>query len=409
MNVTGTNAIFEGQVAVTLGFDANVGDTFTIATVSGVITTKNLVTPVYADFGCKHYTFDITYPNDKDVLLTISAKEDIIPPDVVTQNITVQLNASGNATITPSQINNGSTDNCTIPANLILALDVTSFTCADLGPNTVSLTVTDEAGNSASADATVTVEDSINPTVITQNITVQLDASGNASVTASQINNNSTDNCTVSSLSLDVTDFTCADLGPNTVNLTVEDQSGNSASTSATVTVEDSIDPLITLCPGDMDVNGDTGFTLPDYYGTSVVTASDNCSISSVVQDPTPGTVLGAGTTSVTVTVYDASGNEAVCSFNLDVTLSVNSYELTDSSILMYPNPATQNITLKNNSNLKLKSAVIMDVKGSVIQEINLEDMGINKTISIQDYASGVYFVKIHSESTSIVKRLIKQ
>jgi hypothetical protein len=489
MNVTGANAIFEGQVNVTLGFDANIGDTFTIATVSGIITTKNLVTPVYADYGCKHYTFDITYPNDKNVLLTISAKEDIIPPDVVTQNITIQLNAAGNASITPSQINNGSTDNCTLPANLILSLDVTSFTCANLGPNTVTLTVEDEAGNSASADAIVTVEDSINPTVVTQNVTVQLDASGNASVTAAEINNSSTDNCSVSSLSLDVTDFTCADLGANTVNLTVEDQSGNTASASATVTVEDSInptvatqnvtvqldtfgnasvtaaeinngstdncsvsslsldvtdftcsdlgantvyltvedqsgniasvsatvtvedsmDPVISLCPGDMNVSGNTEFIIPDYYGTSEVTASDNCAVSSVVQVPASGTMVGAGTTNVTVTVFDASGNSSVCSFNLDVTLGVTAYELTNSSILMYPNPATQNITLKNNSHVQLKSAIIMDVKGSVIQEINLDDMGVNKTISIQDYASGVYFVKINSESASIVKRLIKQ
>lgn len=331
MNVTGTNAVFEGQVNIALGFDANVGDSFTIATVSGIIATKNLTSPVYGDYGCKHYTFNVTYPNDKNVMLTISGKADIIAPDVITQNVTVQLNASGNASITASQINNGSTDNCTLPANLTLALNVTNFTCANLGDNTVTLTVTDEAGNSASANATITVEDLI--------------------------------------------------------------------------------DPVISTCPGNITVVGDseTGYTIPDYFGSGEVTASDNCSVSTVVQVPAPGAVVVTGTTSVMVTVSDSSGNSAVCSFDVEVTLSIDSYELTDASILMYPNPANQNVTLKNNGNQQLKSAIIIDVKGSVIQEINLEDMGISKTISIQDYASGVYFVKIYSEFSNLVKRLIKQ
>ncbi|HLV38192.1 T9SS type A sorting domain-containing protein [Xanthomarina sp.] len=331
MNVTGTNAVFEGQVNIALGFDANVGDSFTIATVSGIIATKNLTSPVYGDYGCKHYTFNVTYPTDKNVMLTISGKADIIAPDVITQNVTVQLNASGNASITASQINNGSTDNCTLPANLTLALNVTNFTCANLGDNTVTLTVMDEAGNSASANTTITVEDLI--------------------------------------------------------------------------------DPVISTCPGNITVVGDseTGYTIPDYFGSGEVTASDNCSVSTVVQVPAPGAVVVTGTTSVMVTVSDSSGNSAVCSFDVEVTLSIDSYELTDASILMYPNPANQNVTLKNNGNQQLKSAIIIDVKGSVIQEINLEDMGISKTISIQDYASGVYFVKIYSEFSNLVKRLIKQ
>ena len=38
----------------------------------------------------------------------------------------------------------GSTDNCGTPT---LSLDIDSFTCANLGANTVSLTATDGSGN----------------------------------------------------------------------------------------------------------------------------------------------------------------------------------------------------------------------------------------------------------------------
>lgn len=58
---------------------------------------------------------------------------DVTSPTVVTQDISVQLDASGNATITPSQINNGSSDNFTSAANLTLAIDNSTFDCSNLG------------------------------------------------------------------------------------------------------------------------------------------------------------------------------------------------------------------------------------------------------------------------------------
>ena len=94
------------------------------------------------------------------------------------QNITVQLDASGNASIVPADVDNGSSDNCSVA----LSLDISAFTCADLGANAVVLTGTDPSGNTATCNATVTVEDNVAPVINCQDITVQLDASGNASI-----------------------------------------------------------------------------------------------------------------------------------------------------------------------------------------------------------------------------------
>ncbi|MEZ4855247.1 MAG: T9SS type A sorting domain-containing protein [Gelidibacter sp.] len=407
--ITGNNVIFDGEVNVTMGFEGNLGNTFTIATTSSTIATENLTTPVIAVYQGKQYTFDVTYPGDNSVLLTISGKLDIEPPTVLTQNITIQLDASGNASITTAQIDNGSTDNCTLQANLLYALDVTSFTCADLGDNTVSLTVTDEAGNFASADATVTVEDSIDPTVVTQNVTVQLDASGNASITTGDIDNGSTDNCTVSSLSLDVTNFTCANLGDNTVMLTVTDQSGNSASASATVTVEDNIDPIV-ICRGDVVINEDTGYTVPDYYANNEISVTDNCSSFNVVQTPAPGTVINAdGDTLITLTATDASGNVGSCSFNLNVTLGVEGFQLSESNITLFPNPTNNIVTLKNNSHINLTKATIIDISGRILSVVDLKGMNGTKEISLENYSSGNYFLRIESLNSSIVKQIIKK
>jgi hypothetical protein len=77
---------------------------------------------------------------------------------VKVENITVTLNSKGSASIKVSDIDNGSYDNCSIVGE---SLDITSFTCANLGNNTVTLTVSDPSGNKASAKAVVTVKTSL--------------------------------------------------------------------------------------------------------------------------------------------------------------------------------------------------------------------------------------------------------
>ena len=73
-------------------------------------------------------------------------------------------------------VDNGSGSACAIGS---LSLSQTDFTCADLGPNTVTLTVVDSYGNVSTATATVTVVDLLAPTPVTQNVTLQLDSAGN--------------------------------------------------------------------------------------------------------------------------------------------------------------------------------------------------------------------------------------
>ncbi|MCO6173609.1 gliding motility-associated C-terminal domain-containing protein [Flavobacterium sp. NRK F10] len=159
---------------------------------------------------------------------------DVESPVAIAQDITVSLDASGNATLTPAMIDNGSSDNCTIAS---WQLDRTSFDCSDIGtPVTVVLTVTDGVGNSDSTTALVTVEDTIDPVVITQDITVQLDNSGSAFITPEMIDNGSYDNCGIVSMSLNTTSFNCPGLDEaEMVTLTLTDASGNSSQAHATV------------------------------------------------------------------------------------------------------------------------------------------------------------------------------
>ena len=135
-------------------------------------------------------------------------------PIAVCQNFTAELDASGNVTILAEDVDGGSSD----PDNNDFTLSVSpnTFNCSHIGtPQTVTLTINDGNGGIDTCTATVTVEDNLDPNVITQNIVVQLDSSGSATIIPSQINNGSNDNCTDTgslTYSLDKTTFNCSDL-----------------------------------------------------------------------------------------------------------------------------------------------------------------------------------------------------
>lgn len=240
--------------------------------------------------------------------------EDNVPPIAICQDLTVQLDASGNASITETQIDNGSNDNCAIAS---LAIDNSTFDCSNIGANTVTLTVTDVNGNVSTCTSTVTIEDNVDPTAICQDITVQLDATGNASITPADIDNGSNDACGVLSMTVSPSTFDCSNVGANTVVLTVTDNNGNVSTCNATVTVEDSVDP-IAICQDitiQLSATGDATITAGDVDNGS----SDNCGIQSITVNPTNFNCADVGANSVTLTVTDVNGNVSTCSATVTV------------------------------------------------------------------------------------------
>lgn len=86
-------------------------------------------------------------------ILTIT--EDITDPVLSVQNITIQLDESGNAILMPADVVTAAEDGCGI---VDTTLSVTAFTSDDVGDVVVDVTVTDAAGNSTTEYAVVTVE-----------------------------------------------------------------------------------------------------------------------------------------------------------------------------------------------------------------------------------------------------------
>ncbi len=108
------------------------------------------------------------------------------------------------------------------------------------GETTVIYTSTDADGMVSTCSFTVTVNDNELPVVNCRNATVNLNAAGNATIAQSDVLVSApSDNCTIASVTLSRSAFTCADLGPVTVTVTVTDASGNTATCDAVVTVAD--------------------------------------------------------------------------------------------------------------------------------------------------------------------------
>jgi len=201
-------------------------------------------------------------------------------------------------------VDNGSNDACGIAS---MAVAPNTFDCSNVGANTVTLAVTDNNGNTSSSTATVTVEDHVPATVLTQDITVQLDASGNVSITANDVDNGSNDACGILSMSVSPSAFSCSDVGLNTVTLTITDVNGNISSETAVVTVEDHVAPIaqakdITV---QLDNNGAVSIVPQDVDNNS----NDACGIASLSVSPNTFGCGNTGANTVTLTVTDNHGN----------------------------------------------------------------------------------------------------
>ncbi len=189
------------------------------------------------------------------------------------------------------------------------------------GTTTVTITATDEAGNSGSCTFDVSVQDVINPTITCPSNTT-LPASATCSAVLPDYSGSAVvnDNCTASGnlVFTQVPAVSSTISGTQTVSLTVTDQAGNMASCNFDVTVIDQTGPAVN-CPSNQTIIADASCsgTLADYTG--MITTSDNCSALAnltVQQSPASGTVINSNT-AITITVTDEASNSNSCVFNV--------------------------------------------------------------------------------------------
>ncbi|MBI5384505.1 MAG: HYR domain-containing protein [Verrucomicrobia bacterium] len=230
------------------------------------------------------------------VTVVDSEKPTITAPAAITMNADAgQSSASGVNLGTPA-----TADNCgvaTVANNAPATFPV--------GTTTVTWTVTDTSGNSATATQTVTVKDNQPPTLTAPPAVVVNTDLGKCEASNVALGNpTASDNCGAASVANNAP--AVFERGVTVVTWTATDNAGNTATASQTVTVNDAENPTITA-PAAITVNTDVGQSSASGVNLGTPATADNCGVATVANNA-PAT-FPLGTTTVTWTVTDTSGN----------------------------------------------------------------------------------------------------
>ncbi|MDN3664702.1 T9SS type A sorting domain-containing protein [Algibacter miyuki] len=108
--------------------------------------------------------------------------------------------------------------------------------------------------------------------------------------------------------------------------------------------------------------------------------------------------------------IQELSSTNVVCEYPLmatyKCTLGIDE-DVLESSIELYPNPAKNEFFIKNASSVNVEKVMVYDVNGRLVSKVDVSNNSGLKTISLSGVSSGLYFVNIHSDITSITKKLV--
>ena len=190
-----------------------------------------------------------------------------------------------------------------------------------VGVTTITWTVTDIHGNTATCATLVYVTDDQRPTITTcpQDRSLPSGAGGQGVVPDLTGEVVATDNCGIPMIDQDPPAGSAIPVGDTIVTMTASEGS-NSRSCQVKLTVVDATAPTIVTCAPDRAVQAgdDCQAVIPDLTGD--VTATDNADAApTITQNPPAGTVVGIGVTTVTITVADDAGNSQTCTARVSV------------------------------------------------------------------------------------------
>jgi hypothetical protein len=317
-------------------------------------------------------------------------------------NTTVYLNSNGLATLVPSAINNGSSDNLGITN---LSLSETVFDCSNIGQNQVTLTVADAAGNTDFCVSTVTVLDQMIPSLQIQNFSVNLDLSGNASISVDDIDLGTTDNCSIDTMFISQSQFNCSDVGQNSITFTAIDVYGNQASQNVIVTVIDTVYPTAIAQNKTIHLNAS---------GTASITAAqidngsfDDCGIQLKSLSKTNFNCTNLGQNQVTLSIKDFYGNTSTAIAQITVLDTLKPVTIGQNLVLnlFTSNPAIVTVNAINNGSYD-NCSYTQTVNPSTFTTTGTYNVVLTSTDGSGNSSSAIYQVEIIDSATSSVNEL---
>jgi hypothetical protein len=254
--------------------------------------------------------------NSQSCSFTVSLADRTSPSLSCPASITIHADENCSGLIdafSPLTLSDNCTVNPTVIQDPIAGTELNGHNASSL----VTLTATDEAGNTQTCSLTVTLRDVTPPVLICKPFTTDLNAAGVATITAADIYESGSDNCSeVVILSVAPLNFNCSNLGDNLVTLVVADSYGNRSWCRPTVTVRDPIAPIAKCKDAsvNLDQNG-TGIVAPSSVNDGT---TDNCSFTLSLEPGTFG-CANIGLSTLTLIATDGSGNTSTCTATVRV------------------------------------------------------------------------------------------
>ena len=277
-----------------------------------------------------------------------------------------------------------------------------------VGGYTIYYDAVDTSGNDAvQVTRTVNVVDTTAPIAncARENYPLYLDETGNLTISASTIDNGSSDLSGIKSISIDRDTFDCSDLGnPVSVTLTVTDNNDLVSTCTTTVMVYDEHPPVFdtNTLPVDVVVGynnaENNGYIIADF--TEQIVATDNCSATvRLDQYPAPGFVVGRGTRTITIEAWADDIWYSLYEFTLTVDETLSIEDNVIEGLLVYPVPAKDIVYLS----IEVDKAEVVNITGQKVKELNT-----TSTIDLSELPQGVYFARIEKDDKQDVIRLVK-
>lgn len=205
-------------------------------------------------------------------------------------------------------------DNC----DQDVALSGTAASNSVFQPGTTAVTyeATDDFNNAATCTFNITVLDDVAP-VVTCPASISLPTAQDTCGAFPTWTVTAQDDCSgalVPNSSVQSGDY--FPVGTTAVQYTATDNAGNTGTCSFEVTVTETVPPIILGCPNSVLLTLPPGACDTTLFW-DVPIATDNCGLESLTSDFPSGASFPAGTTVVTYTALDVSGNTTICTFSV--------------------------------------------------------------------------------------------
>jgi hypothetical protein len=253
--------------------------------------------------------------NTASSVQTITVIDDTAPTVTAPADATYQC-ASEVPAADPGQAT--ASDNCAAPTVTVADASTGAGSSASPLVITRTYTATDAAGNTASDSQTITVIDTTAPTIALNDPTPQV---VECHTSYTERGATASDNCSANFAATPSGTVDVNTVGTYTITYNATDAAGNAATpVTRTVTVVDTTKPVLS-CPANVVVYlplNSTDVSMPVSFPAP--TATDSCDMSvPTTTSHVSGSVFNAGTTIVTATATDDSGNSSSCSFSVTV------------------------------------------------------------------------------------------